>query len=86
MEEINYKCNLINSIKNKYILKKIFYNLIKIKTLYIVRYNKILQIADTIIGEIRFLAPEKMVVSFANDKNYKILEYQHHLFYNYYIQ
>lgn len=42
----------------------------------IVRYNKILQIADTIIGEIRFLAPEKMVVSFANDKNYKILEYQ----------
>ena len=43
MKEINYKCNLINSIKSKYILKKIFYNLIKIKTLYIIRYNKNIQ-------------------------------------------
>ena len=42
----------------------------------IVRYKKILQIANTIIEEIRFNQKENIVVSFTNADKYRILEYE----------
>ena len=42
----------------------------------IIRYNKILQIADTIIEEIRFKQNEKIIVSFKYPDKYKLLEYE----------
>ena len=43
MDELNNKYNLLEKIKSKYILKKIFDNLQKRKSLNIIRYNKIIQ-------------------------------------------
>ena len=46
----------------------------------IIRYKKIMQIANTIIEEIRFEQKDNIAISFINEDKYKILEYKQSLY------